>query len=151
MPIVIKWNPAQEMFAVDETLTHLLAWTTDAQQAKKTERASDWTPSADISETADAIIVQVELAGIDQASLQILFHDGSLMIQGKRPFYPNLEPARIYRIERTYGTFQRTFAIPKPVDPEHITASYSQGMLTITLMKRTDPVTETIRVPVVIQ
>lgn len=148
MPIVIKWNPAYDILTLDDTLNQMLTRTPDALPVKKAEKKSAWTPAADMYETDDAIIIHVELGGIDKKSLEIIFQDGYLILQGNRPFSPQVSPTTIHRIERTYGAFQRIFRIPKPVDPRQVSAAYEQGILTIRFVKLAQDITETIKVPV---
>lgn len=148
MPVVIKWNSASDIFVLDDSLNQALVWSPDMVHAKKSDLNSAWMPAADIYETEETIIIVVELAGIDRDSLEIVFQEGYLLLRGKRPFYPHIQPAKIHRIERAYGCFQRVFGIPKPVDPKQVSASYEQGMLKIALTKRSQPVAETVNIPV---
>ncbi len=148
MPVVIKWNSANDIFVLDDTLNHSLGWTATAFQGNRSELSSAWTPAADVYETDDAIVVHVELAGIQRDSLEIVFQDGYLLVRGNRPFHSHIQPAKIYRIERTYGCFQRVFTIPKPVDPHKVSGSYEHGVVKIVLPKQPQTVAEKVTIPV---
>jgi HSP20 family protein len=148
MPGIIKWNPINDIFVLDEMLDQMLGWPSEGMHTKKPEKNSAWTPAADIYETDDAIILRVELAGVEKDTLEIVLHDGHLVLRGNRPFTPHVQPSKIHRIERSYGSFQRTFEIPKPVDVRHVSAVYEQGFLTVTLAKLSHPASDRLTIPV---
>ena len=148
MPVIIKWNPINDIFVLDDTLNQMLGWSAEGVHTKKPEKNSAWTPAADMYETDDAIIIRIELAGIEKDTLEIVFHDGYLVLRGNRPFTPHVQPSKIHRIERSYGPFHRTFQIPKPVDARHVFAVYEQGFLTITLAKLSHPSSDKLKIPV---
>jgi HSP20 family protein len=148
MAIVIRWNPATDIFTLDDIMSHILEWTVDSLHARKREKSSAWTPTADMYETEKAIIIDIELAGIDKNSLEILFQDDYLFLRGNRPFSHQMQSAKIHRIERMYGHFQRVFQIPRPVDSQHISASYIQGVLKIILPNVNKPVPDQVSIPV---
>lgn len=148
MPIVIKWNPVNDIFDLDETLNLMLGWPSEGTHPQKPDKNSAWTPAADMYETDKEIIIRIELAGVEKDSLELVFHDGYLVLRGNRPFNPHAQPSTIHRIERAYGLFHRTFQIPKPVDGRHVSAVYEQGFLTITLVKLSQPSSDTMKIPV---
>ena len=148
MPVVIKWNSVDDIFVLDDSLNQTLVWSPEMIHVKKSDLNSAWMPAADIYETQEAIILLVELAGVDRDSLEIVFQEGYLLLRGKRPFYPHIQPAKIHRIEQAYGYFQRVFGIPKPVDTQQVSASYEQGMLKIVLTKHTQAIAENVNIPV---
>jgi HSP20 family protein len=135
MSVAIRWNPAHNIFALDDVINQMLEWPSDLIRIRETEISSAWVPAADVYETNDTIIIELELTGVDKSSLEILFQDEYLFLQGKRPLPPQMQSAKIHRIERLYGHFQRVFQIPQPVDVQHVSASYQQGVLKIMLAK----------------
>lgn len=149
MPVIIKWNPTEDLFVLNETFSQMLDQVSNIFQQRKTpEMSSAWAPIADMYETEDAFILHIELAGIDKETLEILFQENALLIRGKRPFNPHMQSAKIHRIERMYGLFQRTFWIPAPVEAQTITASYDRGVLHIHLPKLTHPDVEQVKIPI---
>ncbi len=149
MSIVIRWNSANDIFALnDDKMNQILEWTTDLLHVRKMEKSSAWIPAADVYGTDDAIIIELELTGIDKNSLDIVFQDGYLFLQGNRPFNPQMQSAKIHRIERMYGQFQRVFQIPHPVDAHHVSASYEQGVLRIILPKLAESVSDQVSISI---
>ncbi len=148
MPVVIRWNPVNNIFVLDEVISQMLDQVSDFIHKRKTETCSAWVPVADMYETKEAVIIDIELAEIDKHSLEILYQEGHLLVQGERPFSSEMRSAKIHRIERMYGFFQRRFSIPASVDGQTISASYDRGVLRIMLTKLKQPETERIKVPV---
>ena len=99
------------------------------------EREGSWMPRADVHETDDSYLVQLDVPGIDKRAVKVKFEDNTLTVTGERK-YDNKEEGKSYRhVERVYGTFNRTLKLPKDVVAERISASYKNGVLEITLPK----------------
>jgi HSP20 family protein len=94
-----------------------------------------WAPAVDVAEEGDKIFVKVEVPGMDEKDLKINFEDGVLTVSGERTF-ERKDERNYHRIERSYGTFTRTFTLPRTVDPNQITASYRNGILEIEIPKK---------------
>jgi HSP20 family protein len=94
-----------------------------------------WAPAVDVAEDTDRIVVKVEVPGMDEKDLRINFEDGLLSVSGERQFEKK-DDRNYHRIERAYGTFLRTFSLPRTVDPAAISASYRSGVLEIEIPKR---------------
>lgn len=94
-----------------------------------------WAPPVDVAEENDKIMVKVEVPGIDEKDLRVNFEDGLLTVSGERQF-ERKDTRNYYRIERTYGTFTRTFSLPRSVDPTGIVANYRNGVLEIEIPKK---------------
>jgi HSP20 family protein len=98
-------------------------------------KSGTWAPPVDVAEEKDNIIVRVEVPGMNEQDLKVAFEDGVLTVSGERQF-ERKEDRNYHRIERTYGTFSRTFSLPRTVDQDSIAASYRDGILEITIPKR---------------
>jgi len=99
------------------------------------ETFNGWAPALDLREEKDNLIATVELPGLRKEDIEVSVHDGVLSISGERTEEKKSEQGENYRTERFYGRFHRTLALPKPVKVEAITASYRDGVLTVTLPK----------------
>ena len=93
-----------------------------------------WAPAVDIYETENELVLQADLPDVDQKQIDVRVEDQTLTIEGKREFQ-NAEGRGYHRIERNYGHFTRSFAVPNTFDTAHITATYKNGVLTVTLPK----------------
>ena len=97
-----------------------------------------WQPPADVRETADAISVAVELAGMDEDAIDISLYPDALVIAGVRPPVDCAPDTIFHRAEIRPGPFQLVLTLPQPVDADAVTASYDRGLLTVELPKATD-------------
>jgi HSP20 family protein len=93
------------------------------------------TPSIDLSETKDNIVVKAELPGIDRKDIDISLYGNVLSIKGEKKQEKVDEGEDFHRIERSYGTFSRNVSLPCEVEEKKITATYEQGVLKIRLPK----------------
>ena len=96
---------------------------------------NDWQPLVDIRETKDTYSVALELPAIEPQDVSIELKDDLLHISGERTFETNDETARVYRRERRYGKFSRSFRLPEDADADSITATAKNGVVTIAVGK----------------
>lgn len=96
-----------------------------------------WAPAVEVSETNEAMLLSAELPGIEEKNLKISIDNNVLTIAGeKEQEVTDAAPAKNYYLtERFYGAFQRSFALPRTVDMEHVKADFTNGVLRITLPK----------------
>ena len=94
-----------------------------------------WAPPVDIYEDDKAITLKVEAPGMDEKELDVSVEEGHLTIKGERKFENEEKEENFHRIERRYGSFQRTFALPSTVDAENISAKYEKGVLKVVAPK----------------
>ena len=97
-------------------------------------QGSTWAPAVDVAEETDKIVVKVEVPGMNENDLRVNFQDGLLTVSGERQF-ERKDDRNYHRIERTYGSFVRTFSLPRSVDANKISASYVNGVLEIEIPK----------------
>ena len=96
---------------------------------------SGWTPVLDMHEDENNIVVTAELPGMKKEDIDVSLHDGCLSISGERRNEWENKEAEVYRAERFVGRFQRTVALPTPVESDKVKALCKDGVLTITLPK----------------
>lgn len=94
-----------------------------------------WAPMVDVAETPDAFIIKAELPGVTAEDVKINMQNNVLTLYGNKNHEEKQEDKNYYRVERSYGAFERSFNFPSVVDSERITAEYKDGVLTITLLK----------------
>jgi len=96
---------------------------------------SHWLPAVDIRETAEAIVVHAELPGIDKKDVKVDVRDGVLTISGERKYEKDVKEENVHRIERSYGSFTRSFSLPSHVDVNKVEAKLDNGVLEVRLPK----------------
>jgi HSP20 family protein len=95
----------------------------------------DWAPSMDISETKDSLIAKVEAPGMEQKDIQISLQENLMTIKGEKRQEKEEKEERYHRVERSYGAFTRSVRLPVAVDASKVTATFRNGLLTVTLPK----------------
>ena len=98
-------------------------------------RTHDWAPRIDISETSDKFIIRAEVPGIERKDIKINVEDHVLTIQGESTQEKEDESEEFQRVERFYGSFCRSFALPDNVNEEKIKANFKDGLLKLTIPK----------------
>ena len=94
-----------------------------------------WVPKLDVSETKEAIVVKAETAGVDPKEIQISLQEQLLTIKGEKRQEKDDKDEQYHRMERPYGGFTRSIRLPVPVDAGKVSATFKNGLLTITLPK----------------
>lgn len=95
----------------------------------------DWTPSLDFSESKDGYAVKVEIPGIDPKEIHVAVENGVLTIKGEKRQEKEQKDEHYYRVERSYGSFSRSVRLPGAVDGEKVSATFKNGVLTVSLPK----------------
>ena len=145
MTTISRWTPAPE-FKNLQVLNRLFE--PFIRGAEDEDLVSgNWAPPVDVAETQDKILVRAELPGVKQDQIQIEFENGLLTIRGERKL-EKVDGVTWHRVERTYGSFSRSFTLPRTVDPEKIAASYRDGVLEIEVPKREEAKPKQIRIAV---
>ena len=94
-----------------------------------------WAPAADVYETKNEMVIVAELPGLSEKDIHLSMTGDLLTIQGERQWGGEAKDASHYRRERWFGTFERTFSLPMPVDSGQVKATYRDGVLTVKLPK----------------
>lgn len=95
-----------------------------------------WMPTVDIHETQDAICVRADLPGVDKDAVSVEVKEGVLTLRGERKLDKEVKEENYHRIERSSGTFLRSFTLPSSVDAEKVTARMKDGVLEVDLPKK---------------
>ena len=125
---IIRWDPFREMSAVRSQFDRVFGPMFEA-------RHESWLPAVDVYDTRDAVVVKAELAGMNPDDIHIDVDDNVLTIAGERKLEETTEKDRYYRVERHFGSFERSLALPSGVIPDEIVANYEDGVLEVRVPK----------------
>ena len=109
---------------------------------------SAWVPPTDIFEDADGLKILVELPGLRPEEVKLTVENLTLTIRGEKKQVAEEQTTKVHRYERSYGAFERSFALPNTVDVERVVAKFEHGVLTVTLPKAEKAKPKTIEVRV---
>jgi HSP20 family protein len=121
------YDPLASLRAVESAFSRLL---TEPQTNRP------WAPSVDIYETENELVVKADLPDVDPNAIDVRVENQTLTIAGERKFEDESHDKGYHRIERSYGNFVRSFAVPNTFDTDKINAGFKNGVLTVTLTKK---------------
>jgi HSP20 family protein len=98
-------------------------------------REGAWAPRVDISEDDGKIVVKADLPGVEEKDVSVKVEDSVLTVSGERKFAKETEEENFHRVERTYGSFSRSFTLPETADTDKVSAKYDKGVLHISIPK----------------
>jgi HSP20 family protein len=108
--------------------------------------SSTWAPPVDIYETDHNLVIKAELPGVDPREVEVRVEDNTLYLKGQRKLQEEVRQDNYHRIERTYGTFTRSFTLPGSVNADKVVAEYKDGVLALTMPKREEAKPKTIKI-----
>ena len=144
---IIRWNdPFRDLEALQDRMNRLFESTMGRARSEEELFTGTWAPPVDIFETKDRIVLKAELPGFDEKQIALRFEDGILTLEGERKFEKESGDENYHRVERSYGKFVRSFAIPAGVEGDRISAGFSNGVLTVDMPKREETKPKQIRI-----
>ena len=146
---IVRWEPFRDMLAAQREFDRLFRGAFGPAALGEEEASTrTWAPPVDIFENADNIVLKAELPGIDPKDVEIRVEDNTLYLKGDRKFEKEVKEQNYHRVERSYGTFTRSFSLPNSVDADKVGASYQDGVLTLTMPKKEEAKPKTIKINV---
>jgi len=145
---LVKYNPLRELRSMQEQMNKLLNLSWNHDLSGEDLKEGIWQPSVDIYETEDSIVIKAELPDVNQKDIEVRIEDSTLILRGERKHEGDVKKENYHRIERYFGTFQRSFSLPTTVQQDNVSATCERGVLTITLPKKEDTRPKQIKVEV---
>ena len=147
MTSLTRWDPFRHASQFQEQMSRLLE---DAFLRPRAESSAltTWAPAVDIYETEEELVVKADLPDINEKDLDLRVEHNTLTLRGERKFEKEVSEDNFLRVERAYGSFTRSFALPSTVNTEAIKAEYRNGVLTVRMPKREESKPKQIRVNV---
>jgi HSP20 family protein len=127
MSTAISLDPFQGLRFFEDAVTRLMS---------EPRTGRPWSPAVDILETEDAVMLKADLPDMKIEDIDIRVENGTMILRGLRKFEKDENVKGYHRIERSYGEFVRSFAVPQTVETDKVGAEYKNGVLTITLPKK---------------
>jgi HSP20 family protein len=143
---IIRWDPFRDMVTLREKMNRLFEDSLANKGEDKDFMASNWAPAVDIYETGNELVLTAEVPGIEEKDIEIKIEDNTLTLKGERKFEKETKEENFHRIERSYGSFFRAFALPNSIDTDRIQAEYENGVLKIVMPKRQELKPKTVKI-----
>jgi len=135
---IIRWDPFRDWMTLRERMNKLFDESFTGREEEQGSVAGTWSPSVDIHETDKELVLTAEVPGVDEDDLEVNVEGNTLSIRGKREFEKETKEEDFHRIERSYGSFYRSFSLPNYVDQDKINAEYDDGLLKLTMPKKAE-------------
>jgi HSP20 family protein len=133
---IIKYDPFRELRSLQEEMNRLFMSTFSRSGSDEGFTSGSWMPSVDIFENKDNLVIEAELPGMRREDVDVSIENNVLTLRGERKFEKKDEGDNYHRVERSYGSFTRSFTLPQTVMADGATADFSNGVLRIQLPKR---------------
>jgi HSP20 family protein len=133
---LVRWTPFRDLMTIQDQINRLFDDNLAGRMDEKGLRATAWQPLVDIYEDSQQIVIKAELPEVEEKDIQVDLENNTLTIKGERKLEKEEERNNYHRVERYYGSFQRSFDLPGTVDQEGIKATYDKGVLKVILPKK---------------
>ena len=148
MPARGQWDPLKELTAVQKRMNKLFESALGMSDFDAPEEPDSWTPVCDVYKTENALVVSLELPGLEQSEIDVRVDGDDLVVSGEREIEREQPGEQFHRVERPYGKFLRRFHLPSTVNREAIEASFRDGLLRVRLPNQRDKQPLPIRVAI---
>ena len=138
---LVRWDPFRELEDMGDRLNRVFAGLGRPGLARVPEAGREaltvpeWSPMVDITETDEEYLIKAEIPEVKKEDVKVSVENGVLTLQGERKQEKEEKGKKFHRIERYYGSFMRTFAVPDNVDETKVKAEFKDGVLNVHLPK----------------
>jgi len=146
MNSIARWEQSRGLTLQDQ-MNRLFDDTFTRERSGRADLAT-WAPAVDIYETSNELVVKADLPDLQDKDIDVRVENNTLTIRGERKFEKDVTEDNYLRIERSYGSFMRSFSLPNTVSSENIRADYRNGVLTLHMAKREESKPKQIKISV---
>ena len=133
---IVRYDPFRDLRTLQQEVNRLFSGNLTRTFDDEDIARGSWSPSVDIYENKDQIVIEAELPGMKREDFELSVENNVITLRGERQFEKKDESDNYHRVERAYGSFTRSFTLPNTVSAEGATADYRNGVLRVALPKR---------------
>jgi len=133
---IVRYDPFRDLRTLQEEVNRLFSTNLTRSFGDEGIGRGAWAPSVDIYENKDQIVLEAELPGMKQEDFDLSIENNVITLRGERRFEKTDDTDNYHRVERSYGSFTRSFTLPQTVSADEAKAEYTNGVLRVTLPKR---------------
>ncbi|MBI4167205.1 MAG: Hsp20/alpha crystallin family protein [Acidobacteria bacterium] len=145
---IVRWEPFSNVLTAQREFDRLFKEAFSPFSGESELSTRTWAPPVDIYETENDIVLKAELPGVDPKDVEVKVEDNTLYLKGERKFEKEVANENYHRVERSYGSFARSFSLPNSISTEKVKAEFKDGLLTLTLPKREEAKPRTVKIDV---
>ena len=144
---IVRWDVLRDMAAREEQMSRMFSGVYGRPQEDMAR--GTWVPLVDIFNNGEhELVLRAELPDMKEEEIELAIEDNTLTLRGEKKLDPEITQEQFHRMERSYGAFARTFALPPTVDAGKVSAEYKAGVLTVRLPMREEAKAKQIKVHV---
>lgn len=132
---IIKYDPFRELRSLQDEMNRLFM-TNYSRGSEEGFASGAWSPKVDIFENKENLVIEAELPGMKREDVDVSIENNVLTLHGERKFEKKDDGDNYHRVERSYGSFTRSFTLPQTVTADGATADFKNGILRVQLLKR---------------
>ena len=137
MKLLTHWNPLRDIQDFNRVLNAFQRPVAGCEGKRESATAvAEWVPVVDVLEDEKEYLIKAELPEVQKDKVRVVVENGRLTISGERKFEKEENGAKYHRVERSYGSFLRSFNLPENADPEKVEADFKDGVLSVHLGKQ---------------
>lgn len=148
MTTMTRWNPYNELERLQSRVLRAMNLGENGSENDSLLQSADWAPAVDITETEKEYEITADLPQIAKEDVKLVVENGSLIMKGERQREAEHKDKKVHRIERSYGSFYRSFSLPDDADGSGISAKFKDGVLKVLLPKNEEKLPKQIEVQV---
>jgi HSP20 family protein len=133
-----KYDPFRELKTLQDEMNRLFMTSLPRGFGEEDMASGGWSPSVDIFESEKEIVLEAELPGMKREEFDVSIENNVITLKGERKFERKNEGDNYHRVERAYGSFTRSFSLPRTVSADGTTAEFKHGVLRVTLPKKAE-------------
>lgn len=133
---IVRYDPFRDLRTLQEEVNRLFSTNVTRGFGEEGIGRGAWHPSVDIYENKEHIVLEAELPGMNRDEFELSVENNVITLRGERQFEKKDDTDNYHRVERSYGSFTRSFTLPQTVSADGATAEYRNGVLRVTLPKR---------------
>ena len=146
---LMRWRTGRELTTIRDEMNRLFDdFFSGLPERRRELLESEWAPRVDIAETDENVVVTAELPGVNQDNVDITVVNDVLTLKGEKKDEKEIKKENYHRIERSYGSFQRSVSLPTGVQADKAKATYKDGVLSITIPKAEEAKPKSIKINV---
>lgn len=135
-PLKTRWDPFRELEDLQKRMSTLFGRAPLRKEGGKEDlTVAEWAPLVDIMEDDKEYLIKAELPEVKKEDVKVTVQNEVLTIAGERKFEKEEKGRKYHRVERAFGSFERSFTLPEDADGSKVTAEYKDGVLKIHLPK----------------
>ena len=135
---IVRWEPFRDLVSLQDRMNRIFDDAFRGNRGTQDEWAlgGSWAPSVDIFEHNGNLVLKAELPGVDAKDVDVRVENNVLTLRGERKLDHEVKQENYHRVERSYGSFSRSFTLPNVVDTDKIKAEFKDGVLQLVLPKK---------------